>query len=551
MSSETGRTLIAAHTRKEAQRSPFDTLYQDIAERVLPRKALFQNRQTPNDSKGKRQTSKIFDAAPALALDRFAAAAHSLVVPRNQVWHKIKSSNEDLNERIVVQRYFDELNEILFAARYAGNFDMQVHECFYDFGAFGTMCMYVGDTGQKLNYRSVPLWQGYFAENSHGVVDEFSHKYMITARNAAKDFDNALLPQSILRAAAISPEMEFEFLCVVKPRIDRDVNRADAAGMPYVSYEICLTNNEIVEEKGYRVFPYCVGRYDATPGEVYGRGPVELILPDVKMLYAMMNTTVQAAQLAALPPMLAHRDGILDALRLTSAAINYGGVDDQGRQMVHPLQAGGDVRLGLEMMEQKRGVIQDALWGKMFQVLLENPQMTATQAMLIAQQQGALLAPTGSRIESEFLAKVVERELSILYDAGVLPPPPPELMEAGGGYSIDYDSPMSRARRAEKGVAILRTFEQVAPLAQSAGPGIFKRFNFDQSIKQLAEANGMPAECLYSDEEMAAMDAQQQQQAQLQQILQAAPVAASAAKDLASAGAIAASTPNQQVPVPA
>lgn len=550
MSDPRAVALIAMHERMESQRAQFDLLWQDIAERVLPRKALFNRRMPTNSQKGKRETAKIFDAQPALALERFGAAVHSLVVPRNQVWHKLKASTEALNKNMNVQRYFETLNETLFAARYAANFDNQVQECFIDLGAFGTNAIYTGDTGTKLFYRNVPMWQMYFAENIMGLVDVASYRHMMTARNAVKEFDPAMLPPSIINAAEKTPELEFEFLCVCKPRDDRDVTRADAKGMACAAYEVCLENSCVVEDKGYEVFPYAVGRYSATPGEVYGRGPVELILPDVKMLYAMMNTTVQAAQLAALPPQLAARDGILDALRLTPGAINYGGVDDQGRQLVHPMQAGGDVRLGLDMMEQKRGVINDALWGKMFQVLLENPSMTATQAMLIAQQQGALLAPTASRIESEFLAKIVERELSVLHKAGALPMPPMELIEAGAGYTVDYDSPLSRARKAEKGVSVLRTFEQVAPLAQSAGPGVFKRFNFSESIKVLAEANGMPASCLYSDEEMAAMAAQEQQQAQLQQILAAAPVAASAAKDLAQAGQMAASTPNQSA-VPA
>lgn len=545
MSTPRAAELISMHERMETQRAPFDQLYQDIAERVLPRKALFNRRLQLNSSKGKRETAKIFDAQPALALERFAASAHSLVVPRNQVWHKLKASIEELNKSLVVQRYFEQLNDILFAARYAANFDSQVQECLIDLGAFGTMAIYIGDTGTKLYYRNTPIWQACFAENAMGLVDTISYRHQMTAKNAVKEFSNDLLPQSIKLAAQKTPELEFEFICVVKPRTDRDIGRADAKGMAFAAYEICLENSEIVEDKGYEVFPYAVSRYANTPGEIYGRGPVELILPDVKMLYAMMNTTVQAAQLAALPPQLAHRDGILDALRLTPGAINYGGVDDQGRQLVHPMQAGGDVRLGLEMMEQKRSVINDALWGKMFQVLLENPQMTATQAMLIAQQQGALLAPAASQIESSFLAKSVERELSVLHKAGALPEPPMELIEAGAGYSVEYDSPLSRARKAEKGISVLRTFEQLTPIAQAAGPGIFKRFNFAESIKVLAESNGMPASCLYSDEEMAEMDAQQQQAAQLQQILEAAPVAASAAKDLAQAGAIAASSPNQ------
>lgn len=532
--------------RMVALRSPFDVLYQDIAERVLPRKAKFGKRMTPNQSKGVRETAKIFDAQPALALERFGASAHSLVVPRNQVWHKLKASVEALNKSINVQRYFETLNETLFAARYAANFDHQVQECLIDEGAFGTMVIYTGDTGTKLYYKNVPIWQAYFAEGIDGLVNVMVYYHMMTARNAVAEFKDRLdlLPASIKTAADKTPESEFEFLCVTMPRDDMDVTRRDARGMPFAQYEICLDNNEILEDQGFEVFPYAVGRYSNTPGEIYGRGPVELILPDVKMLYAMMNTTVQAAQLAALPPLLAHSDGLLSAFSMTSGAMNYGGVNENGQQLIHPLQAGGDVRLGLEMMEQKRGVISDALWGKMFQVLLENPQMTATQAMLIAQQQGALLAPTASRIESEFLAKIVGRELSILHKAGALPDPPPELIEAGAGYSVDYDSPLSRARKAEKGVAILRTFEQLAPMAQ-VRPDVFDRFNFDVAAKELADANGMPPDCIYTDEEMAAINQAKQQQVQMQNILQAAPVAADAAKNLAQAQSISASSPNQ------
>lgn len=543
----TASDLLRQHGRMKTQRTSFDQTWQDISERILPRKAFFLKRQS--DTKGVRLTEKIFDATPALALDRFASAAHSLVVPRNQVWQKYKASVEQLNKDIEVQRYFDQLTKAVFAARYASNFDNQVHECFYDLGAYATMCLYVGDTGKKLLYKSVPLWQVWFAENAFGVVDTATREYPLTARQAVQEFGVQSLPANIVAAATQTPDAEFWFVCIVKPTSDLDVNRLDFAGMPFASYEISLDSSKIVKQEGYRTFPYPVGRYSVTPGEIYGRGPGELILPDVKMLNEMNKTTMQAAQLKTLPPILAQRDGILDAIRMTPAAINYGGIDSSGRQLVKALELGGDIGIGLELMEQKRGVIVDAFWGKMYQVLLENPQMTATQAMLIAQQQGALLAPTASRIESEFLARVSERELDILHKAGVLPEPPPQLLEAGGGYSIEYDSPMSRARRAEEGVGILRSFEQLAPMAQATGSPqtVFKRVNWDVVSKTIFEVNGAPAAILYTDDEMVGINAQAAQANQAQQILAAAPVAASAAKDLASAGAIANSQPNQAV----
>jgi hypothetical protein len=153
--SELVSKLLARQTRMEAARSGFDAIWQDIAERIIPRKAKFTSGDEQNKTKGKRQTEKIFDAVPALALDRFAAAVHSLVVPRNQQWHKLKASVDELNKSVRVQRYFEDLNGKLFAARYSSNFDNQVHECFYDLGAFATMSLFVGDTGQRMQYLSL------------------------------------------------------------------------------------------------------------------------------------------------------------------------------------------------------------------------------------------------------------------------------------------------------------------------------------------------------------------------------------------------------------
>lgn len=536
--SELVSKLLARQARMEAARSGFDAIWQDIAERIIPRKAKFTSGDEQNKTKGKRQTEKIFDAVPALALDRFAAAVHSLVVPRNQQWHKLKASVDELNKSVRVQRYFEDLNGKLFAARYSSNFDNQVHECFYDLGAFATMSLFVGDSGQRIQYRSVPTYQTWFAENQFGVVDVMHRKYAMTARNAVKVFPNDRLPEPVKRLAREKPEHELQFLCVVQPREDRDVSAADFRGMAFVQFDICIDHKALVDESGHRAFPYPVSRYSATPGDIYGRGPAELVLPDVKMLNGMNKTTFQAGQLRVLPPILAHRDGILDGVKLTPAAINYGGVDAQGRQLIQPLQVGADPAFGLELMDQKRRVVQDAFWNTLFQILVDNPQMTATEAMLRAQEKGALLAPTASRIESEFLARVIENELVILDQAGVLPEPPEELIEAGAGYSIDYDSPMSRARRAEEGIGILRTWEQLAPVAQ-VDPRVYRRFNMDEAAKILAEVNGFPARAIYSDDELAEIKEQEAAQEQAATLLQAAPVAASAAKDLAQAQAIA------------
>jgi hypothetical protein len=540
--------ILEMHTRMQNQREHFEKVWQDIAERAAPRKAEFGRRNAAQVVKGKQRTERMFDATPGLALDRFASAFHSLVTPRNQQWHKLKAVDDELNDNTEVQRYLDEVNSRLFAARYAANFDNQVHECYYDAGAFGNMGLFIGDRpGRGMLYRTIPVDQLFFAENDYGVVDLVHRYWWMPARAAAQRWGDRL-PAHIKHAAERTPEAEYPFLHCVKPRADMDVRRMDYRGMEFASYYVAVDSRDILDEGGFRVFPYAVGRYAVTSGEIYGRSPLMTVLPDVKMLNEIERTTIQAAQLAVLPPMLAHRDGVLDAIRLTPAAINYGGVDDQGRQLLQPMKFGENLPVSIEMADQKRRVIQDALWNTLFQILVDNPSMTATEAMLRAQEKGALLAPTASRTESEFLNPMVARELQILEDAGQLPPRP-EALQGAGELEIEYTSPLERARRAEEGVAILRSVEQLAPLAQVLGPAAYKRVNVDAAAKVIFEVNGVPAKVLYSDDEMAAIDEEQAAQAQLQQVLQAAPVAASAAKDLAQAGALAQGSPTQAAAV--
>jgi len=543
MSDARADELLSMHERMVSLRSTFEKVWQEIDDRINPSDQRF-GENTLNATKGQQKIEKVFDATPGLALDRFKAAIHSLVTPRNQTWAKVKPVDEDLTEDVEVTRYCEEVNRRLFAARYGANFDTEIQGCYYNSGKYGSMGIFTGErVGKGLFYRGVPIKQLYFAENEFGEVDLVHRDWMWTARQAAQKWGDKL-PLVIREAAAKRPDQEFRFLHCVKPRADVDVTRADAKGMAFVSYYVAVDFRDVIEESGFRSFPYAVGRYDLNPGEIYGRSPCMTILPDVKMLNEMNRTTLQAAQLAVLPPLLTARDGILDAVRMTPAAINKGGIDDQGRQMIVPMQSGGKIELGLELMNQKRAVINDALLSTLFQILVDKPNITATEAMLRAQEKGQLIGPTGSRIESELLTRMMVRELDIMSMADQLPPMPKKLMDRGGMYAIEFDSPLSRARESENGVGILRTFEQLAPVAQVAGPSVFKRFNMDKVSKELARLNGMPAKVMYTDDEMEEIDAAQAQQAQLQQILAAAPVAASAAKDLAQAGATAASAPN-------
>lgn len=162
--------------------------------------------------------------------------------------------------------------------------------------------------------------------------------------------------------------------------------------------------------------------------------------------------------------------------------------------------------------------------------------MTATEVLERAQEKGMLLGPLMGRQQSEFLGPIIEREIDILAERGELPEMPDALIEAGGEYKIEYESPLARAQRAEEGLAILRTIEGLTPLI-GIRPDILDNYDLDELAQQFAEINGMPIKILHDDE---ARDAIREQRAEAEEaaaMVEAAPKVAGAAKDLSAVAA--------------
>ena len=531
--------VIRRHERLKSERSIWDSHWQELAERIWPDRALFTQKKAWTE--GEKRTDKIFDATAALALTRFAAAMESMLTPRTAKWHRLRVSNEELNESPVVQRYLDEVTSILFRVRYSpqANFASQAHEGYMSIGAFGTGGLLLEDMlGTGIRYKSIDLANTYVCESRHGIVDTVHREFQYTARQALQHFEEKALPAKIREAYEKNPEQKFDFVHCVKPNEERERGQRDYRGMEFASYYVSIDGKSIVEEGGYRSFPYAMGRYITTPGETYGRSPAMLVLPDIKMLNEMQKTIIRAAHLQVSPPLLLQEDGALQAFDLRPNALNFGGVDDQGRQMVQALNINGRLDIGMEMLEARQRIINDAFLVTLFQILVEQPNMTATEAMLRAQEKGALLAPTMGRQQSEMLGPLIERELDILGRAGMLPPMPDELIDAGGEVEVEYVSPLNRAQRAEDGVAILRTFEAIAPLA-SVDPSVMMAFDLPQAARELADINGMPAKVLRSKEDIQKMQDEQKQAMGMQQLLEAAPIAAETVKTLAETQAMA------------
>lgn len=514
---------------------------------------------------GEKKTQQQIDATGALALSQFCAIADSMVTPKNWKWHGLKSYADVMKDR-KCRTYFDAVRDALFDYRYRpeANFHGQNFNNWQSLGAFGNSVMFTDRFDARWNhgapglrYKSVPLGECFFGENHQGVVTTMVRWFRKTAEQAVEAFGIEWLPASMRPALEQNLQTPFSFLHCVRPRDPKkfDPRRLDAKGKPFQSVYISIEGNCLMaDEGGYRTFPYAVSRYDQTPGEVYGRGPAQIVLPGLKTLNAEKAMFLKTGHLAGDPVLLTADDGITNFSR-RPGAMNPGSVNADGKPLVHALPV-GDLQITKEMMDEERGVIETVFLTSLFKVLTQHPDMTATQVIELLNERGMLVAPTLGRQHNEYVGSLVPREIDLLQEMTdvrgrpVLPPMPDLLREYGGYYDIEDTSPLAMAARTSEVAGFSRWADQLHQWAAISGDmSILDPLNFDKASRGGAEIMNIRTDWISDDREIA-LKRQNRAKAQANQTaIQALP--AQAAMKKADAALMKAGVPQggqQQMP---
>lgn len=517
------------------ERGNWESHWREIAERILPADSkLFGT--LGNQTQGEKRNDHVFDSTGQVALKRFGAILDSFITPRNQTYHRLQVSDPRLAKNRDVSVWFEEYNRLLFKFRYqtSANFAGQNNLNFISVGAYGTGCMFTDllSDGKGLRYKSCHLSNMYFRENHQGTIDEAFRRIYFTASQLMKvKAWEGKLPQKIKDEASRNSQTLYTVIHKVEPNLEFDPGRKDFKGMEFYSCYILKDQQSVVlEEGGYHTFPYSPARQENSPFEVYGRSPAMDVLPALKTLNEQKKTILKQGHRTVDPVLLIHDDGVLDGFSMKPGALNAGGVSADGRALVQTLPV-GRIDIGKDLMDDERAVINDAFFISLFQILMENPEMSATEVVERVKEKGILVAPTMGRVQNEYLGHLIPREMDLLQQLGVVPPMPQVLKEAAGEYKIEYDSPLSRAQRAEEASGMMRTIETALTVVNVTGdPAPLNNFNWQVIIPEIADINGVPKRWLNSPDVVAQLSQQQAQQKQAEMEIQAAPAAASMMK---------------------
>ena len=476
-----------------------------------------------------QRSARIYDTTAVNSVDRLAAGIEALAIPQSEYWHGF--GIEDLEEyqpELAERQWLERLNRLFFRQRYDADsgWIASSQTALRRMIQFGTGLFSVED-GYKgrsmIQYRYWPLANSYIDEDHCGRVDTWLKTDTLTARQYVQRYSSAAdtIPAKVIEAANDPKKMDdrFQVVTMVSPRGDFGPIQAGIGRAPYGTVHIDIESQQVIRSSGYWEFPLIDFRWLPETGRIYGEGPLMRCLADVQSLNVMAKNEMTASQQSINPPLLVASAGVMNRPVATPGGITYGGMTANGQRLIEPLFSQQRQDFHTMVLEAKRNQVKDSMYINLFALLVKNPQMSATEAMIRASEKGELLGPAGARIQ-ESLSRMVEREMGILSRRGLFDAKSayrvPRSIE-GADVQPQMSGPLNKLRRTKEAEGTVRTLQVLSPLMQ-IDPSISDNFDADAMTTGLAEIMGMPAEFVRDPKIVAQMRQQRaQQQAQAQQ----------------------------------
>ena len=453
-------------------------------------------------SPGQEKREYVYDSTAIDGLEDYANRMESQVVPPSVNWMKLEAGSDITEEEgEKVSEFLDETTKIVFNHIRSSNFSSQIHESFLDLGiSTGAIIVEAGDGIQSsLNFRSVSLSELILERSQKGIADTVWRDITVQAGDIPHVWPKAKLTDSLAR--------------IVKEKPEEDVSLIEGVVLTSTGkYEDIL----IYEEESTYLYqfevessPWVVFRETTIPGEVYGRGRVMRVLPDIKSVNIMMEDYLKGLNIQANPIFMATDDGVINPFTasLTPGSVTPVGSNDSRNPSLAQLTVTGNLQLLEFAIRGLQDVIRRALMSKPFGNIEETPVRTATEMSIRNADNAQTQVGASGRIQSELLERLVARCVYILTQAGKVAP----IRVDGKEVKIKYTSPIAKQQDELQLATLFRYAEsmQMFPPEQ-----VMAKIKIEDFPQEIAKIMGVPTNLLRSELEQE----EQQQDMQAQQM---------------------------------
>ena len=488
-------------------------------------------------NKGNRRHNLIYDnnsVAPARIL---ASGMMSGMTSPARPWFRLALPDKDLMQHGPVKVWLHRTGELLREIFTSSNTYRALHMGYEELGLFGTWSdIVLSDFENVIHHYPLTVGEYAIGTDHRGVVDTVARELEMTVAQMVGQFGKDACSQTVRnlfdRGAYDSAVPVYQ---VIEPNKGRDLRKADNRNMRWSSIYFEPGNgagdSELLSEGGYKRFPALCPRWVVRGQDVYGESPGMEALGDVQQLQHQQLRKGQGIDYMTNPPLqvpTAYKDAARSRLP--------GGI-----MYVDSATPGGGVRSAFEVnlnlqhllldIEDVRSRVRSAYYADMFLMLANDTRsgVTATEIAERHEEKLLMLGPVLERLHNELLSPMIDLAFDHAAEAGILPPPPPELQ--GMDLNIEFVSTLAQAQRAVSAQGLDRLLGTIGSIS-GLFPEAARKVNVMKLVDEYADLYGVNPEVIVPTDEAQAAAAQQAQAAQAAQMAAAAPGLAGAVKTM-------------------
>lgn len=413
---------------------------------------------------GEKKNTKVYDSTAVLGTPIYANRIQQAIMPTGQQWAKLAAGStvneeqqiEFMDEQLTLEEALDKVTDIAFDYINRSNLATRTHEALIDLAVStaALTCEY-DPQEDELIFDAVPLSHIYLEAGPRGTVDAVWRYHEMKARNIPLTWPEATLPQQLQEAIRDNPDKDIP---IVEGML------YDYKARTHTLYVMTEQDKGLIYEENYgESSPWVVARTTVIPGEVYGRGPLMRILPDIKTLNAMSENSLKSAALSVAGVWTATDDGVFNpyTVRLAPGVIIPVSSNANENPTLRSLDVGGNVQF--HEMEYNRRVdnVNRALFAKPIGDI-DDPTKTATEISMRMQMDLQDAGAEFSRLQNELAGGIFRRVVFLLSKEGIIPP----IKIDGKIVDVKYTSPISRQSDLDEANILVRA------LQMSLGAGI-------------------------------------------------------------------------------
>ena len=274
--------------------------------------------------------------------------------------------------------------------------------------------------------------------------------------------------------------------------------------MPWRScyFEVGGNPDKFLRESGFKSFPALVPRWAIGGGDIYGNSPGMEALGDVKQLQHEQLRKAQAIDYKTMPPLQAPTSlKNRDVEKLPGGITFYEANNPQGG-IKTMFEVNLDLNHLLMDIQDVRERVRGAFYADLFLMLANatDTRMTATEVAERHEEKLLMLGPVLERLHNELLDPLIDMTFERMVEAGLVPPPPPELQ--GMELNVEFVSMLAQAQRAIGTNSVDRFVGNLGSVAQFK-PDVLDKFDADQWADSYSDMLGVDPKLIIANDQVA------------------------------------------------